>query len=353
VVDYFGRGVGAGMPPELETAYLALLNAPDAASLGAIADQLYSNPGGEAGAGGMQAGGALALALRSCPVAEGPYGQLRETSCVWAKPTYRRFTQDRGVDMASLRDNTRGIFGGFQTSLGENTWGGLGFSFENSDTLINGTTETDGTWWQIGGVAKWTQGPWKLSGTISGGQGDIDTVRAINIPGVSAVASSGTDIGLVTGLARLEYSVGVTGFYVTSMVDVGMNYINLDGYTESGAGALGLTVSSSDEWIVSGGPAVEIGSTIMEEGLTFRPYVKAGVTFLSEDSFSTSARFVGTPASVAPFTISSKFDDVFAEVNAGVQLFSPDGINLRFNYDGRFGENSEQHGIAAKLSVDY
>ena len=29
------------------------------------------------------------------------------------------------------------------------------------------------------------------------------------------------------------------------------------------------------------------------------------------------------------------------------------GVNLRFNYDGKFGETSRQHGVDAKVSVDY
>ena len=353
VVDYFGRGVGAGMPPELEATYLALLNAKDADQLGAIVDQLYSNAGGGAALGGLQSGDALAKGLRSCPVAEGPYGQLRETSCIWAKPTVRRFTQGSDVDTPSIHDRTGGISGGFQAAVGANTWAGLGVSIEDSSTEINGTTKSDGTWWQIGGVAKWTQGPWKLSSSLSAGQGNIDTERGINIPGVSAIASSGTDVGLVTNMTRLAYSFGATGFYVTPMIDLGVSYINVDGYSETGAGALNLAVSSSSDWIVSGGPAVEIGSTITADGLTYRPYIKAGITFLSEDNFQTSARFASSPLSVAPFTIRSKFDDVFADFNAGVQMFGNNGLNLRLNYDGHYGENSRQHGLDAKLTINY
>ena len=353
VVGYFGRGVGQGMPAVLEATYLALLNAPDVATLGAIADQLYSQAGGVAAFAGMQSGEALALSMRSCPVAEGPYGQLRETSCVWAKPTARRFSQDRDTDTADIRNTTAGISGGFQAAVAENTWAGLGVSLENSESEINTTTKTDGSWWQIGGATKWTSGPWKLSSSISGGQGDLDTRRGIDIPGVNVVAVSGTDVGLVKGLTRLAYSFGATGFYVTPMVDAGFTYVDLDGYTERGAGALNLIVSSSDQWIASAGAAVEIGSTITNETMTYRPYMKAGVAFLSEDSFQTSARFAGTPADVAAFKINSHFDDVYAELSAGIQMFGGQGLNLRLNYDGRYGENSEQHGIDAKLTVNY
>lgn len=353
VFEFFRVGADAGLFSRFETVYLGFINAPDLASIAAIADQLTTHAAGGAASNGMQFGDALATALRSCPVAEGSYGQLRETSCVWAKPTYRQFSQDKGSIQARIVDDTSGISGGFQTALGENFWGGLGFSLEESNTDIDGSTRVDGTWWQVGGVAKWAQGPWKLSGSLSGGEGNLETVRAINIPGFATIASSSTDTGFATGLARLAYSFGETGFYVTPMLNIGFNYVRVDGFTESGADVLNLQVFSANETIFSGGPAVEIGATIMAQGLTFRPYAKFGVTFLSEDAFATQARFAAAPASIAPFTITSRFDDVFAGVSAGVQWFSASGINLRLNYDGRFGDSSEQHGVDAKLTFNY
>ena len=353
VFEYFRSGANAGLYPGFEAVYLSLLNAPDAATVAAITGQLYSNAAGGAASSTLQFGDALAAALRSCPVAEGPYGQLGETSCLWAKPTYRQFSQDKGTSRAQIADDTSGISGGVQTALGENIWGGLGFSLEESNTHIDGTTRIDGTWWQVGGVAKWTQGPWKISGSISGGHGDLETVRAIKIPGLSTIASSGTDTGFATGLARLAYSFGETGFYVTPMLNIGFNHINVDGFTETGAGALNLLVAPASTTIFSGGPAVEIGATVMAQGLAFRPYAKFGLTFLSEDAFTTNARFAAAPETIAPFTTQMRFDDVFADVSAGVQWFSASGINLRLNYDGRFGDSSEQHGVDAKLTVNY
>jgi uncharacterized protein with beta-barrel porin domain len=352
ILDYFGRGA-AGDDPEIQTILLALLNAPNTAAVAAITDQLYSNAAGSAVSSALQFGDALAASLRSCPVADGTYGNLREASCLWAKPTYRQFSQDKGTDRAQIADDTSGISGGFQTALSENIWGGLGFSLEESNTHVDHRTRVDGTWWQLGGAAKWTQGPWKLSGSLSGGQADLDTVRSINIPGLSAIASSGTDTGFVTGLARLAYAFGDNSFYVTPMLNMGFTFVDIDGFTESGAGALNLEVASASETIFSAGPAVEIGATITAESLTFRPYAKFGLSFLSGDNIATVARFASAPETIAPFTTQTRFDDVSADISAGVQWFSTSGINLRLNYDGRFGDYSEQHGVDAKLTVNY
>ena len=352
VLDYFGRGA-AGDGEELQPTLVALLNAPDTATIAAITDQLYSNAASGTVSSALQFGDALAASLRSCPVADGAYGQLRETSCLWAKPSYRQFNQDKSAGRAQIADDTSGISGGFQTAIGENLWGGLGFSLEESNTHIDNATRVDGTWWQLGASAKWTQGPWKISGSISGGQGDLDTNRSINIPGISVIASSATETGFTAGLARLAYAFGDNSFYVTPMLNAGFAHINIDGFTERGAGALNLQVASASETIFSAGPAVEVGATIVANELTFRPYAKLGVTFLSEDAVSTAARFAAAPETIAPFKTQARFDDIYADVSAGVQWFSASGINLRLNYDGRFGANSEQHGVDAKLTVNY
>lgn len=354
VAGYFERSIVNGTPAGFEEVIMALLNAPDVKTYSAYLDQLFANAAASSAAGGIGSGEALALALRSCPVAEGDFAQQRETSCLWAKPTFRRFDQDRsGGEFADIRDSTSGISGGFQTALGPNLWGGLGISVEDSDTLIDNTTKLDGTWVQGGAVLKWVNGAWKVSSSLTIGQADIDSERAIGIPGIALTATSGNTIDFGTGLTRLSYSFGATGFYVTPMIDFGVNYIKLNGFTEHGAGALGLDVGSTSEWIFTTAPAVEFGATIASGGLTFRPYAKAGVTFLSDDSLSTTAHFIGGPVGVAPFTITSKFDDVLADIGAGVQLFSTDGINLRFNYDGKFGDNTEVHGVDAKVTVNY
>ncbi len=352
VLDYFGRG-GASGGADLQSTLSAILNAPDIATVAAITEQLTSNASSAAATSALHSSDALAAALRSCPVAEGPNSELRETSCLWAKPTYRQFKQDKGRNRTRIDDDTSGISGGFQTTIGENAWGGLGFSVENSNSNIDGTTSIDGTWWQIGGVAKWTEGAMKLSASVSGGQGGLDTLRSISIPGLAAVASSDSDVGFASGLLRFAYSFNAGALYVTPMFNGGINHIRFGGFTESGAGGLNLAAHSASKTIFSGGPALELGTTIEAGGLTFRPYARFGVTFLSEGSITTEARFAAAPATLAPFAIQSEFDNVYADISAGVQWFSASGIHLRLNYDGRIGGNSEQHGIDAKLTLNY
>lgn len=351
LVSYLGRLIGSDGAQQFEDIFLAYLAAPDRESVAQLANQMLTGAGNSA-LTAMFVGEAFGNAMRSCAVAGGEYSQQRETSCLWAKPFAREFSQSAAVDRANIDSNTAGFAGGIQTQLSEKVFAGGGFSIEETNAALDFTSRQEGTWWQFGGVVKYVDGPLKLSASVNGGQGDLDMTRRAGIlPGITA--ESGTDVTFVTNLARLAYSFGESGFYVTPMLDAGATYVEMGGFTETGAGVLNLAVSSSDQWIFFGGPAVEIGATIGQGGFQFRPYIKAGVTFLNEDSFDVEARFAGASAAVVPFRVASNFDDTFATLDAGMQLFSTEGLNLRLNYQGRFGEDSHENGVDAKLSINY
>ena len=56
---------------------------------------------------------------------------------------------------------------------------------------------------------------------------------------------------------------------------------------------------------------------------------------------------------IAPFAITSSVDNAVADLAAGADLIGRDGMVLRLQYDGRFGEDAGQHGGTAKLPVPF
>jgi outer membrane autotransporter protein len=86
---------------------------------------------------------------------------------------------------------------------------------------------------------------------------------------------------------------------------------------------------------------------------TIRPFVRVGVTFLSDDGVSIATSFLGAPAGFNPFRISTKFDDVFADLETGINLIGAKGLSLKLNYEGNFGEHTQIHSGGIKLSVTF
>jgi outer membrane autotransporter protein len=130
--------------------------------------------------------------------------------------------------------------------------------------------------------------------------------------------------------------------------------VHLGGYTERDAGAFNLKVDSADKVLFSIMPGLEVGGQLRDgSGTIWRPYARAGVTFFSSDSMSVAASFANAPAGVSAFNMQSKLDTVFADVEAGTHVLMMNGLNVRLNYEGRFGENTRQHGGTVKLGLPY
>ena len=66
-----------------------------------------------------------------------------------------------------------------------------------------------------------------------------------------------------------------------------------------------------------------------------------------------SGGILSAPAGVTPFTMVSKFDNVFLDVSASLDVISIDGLTLKINYDDRLAEHTESHVGGAKLGVNF
>ncbi len=77
--------------------------------------------------------------------------------------------------------------------------------------------------------------------------------------------------------------------------------------------------------------------------------MRAGGRFLSEDSFSATATFEGSPAGVPPFTVTKPMDQTMAEVSVGVDVWQGKRFSLRVAYGGRFGAHTSENGGELKL----
>jgi hypothetical protein len=77
--------------------------------------------------------------------------------------------------------------------------------------------------------------------------------------------------------------------------------------------------------------------------------VRAGVRFVSKDSFRAPASFVGSPAGIAPFGDTSLLDQTLAEASAGFDVWQGNNFSLCLGYDGRFGSHTTDNGDALEL----
>lgn len=233
------------------------------------------------------------------------------------------------------------------------TWRlGFALSYESLNTSTGNRAHSDGDRLEGGIVLKNRWGNTTLAAAAFGGYGWFDTTRAIGLDGI-ATAKGEQDIAFGGLHVRLGQIFSQSGWYLKPMLDLNVTYVDYGGFRETGAGPANLTVEGDSQWVFSASPALELGGDYRVETTLYRPFVRVGATVFSDTNFALTSSFLSAPAGVTPFTVHSRFDDVFLDVSAGLDVIAIDGLTVKVNYDGRFAEHTEIHAGGAKLGMRF
>ncbi|MDE2515784.1 MAG: autotransporter outer membrane beta-barrel domain-containing protein, partial [Rhodospirillales bacterium] len=212
-------------------------------------------------------------------------------------------------------------------------------------TSSDGATSGSGQNVEAGFSLKHEVGDWLFALAGFAGHQDFRTARLIALPGAFSVAdakplTNGGGLRL-----RIARTFGSAHAYLRPFLDLDGVYAAAPGYTETGAGALDLQVSGHRQLLGVATPMLEIGGrTDLPDGAVLRSYLQGGVSFLSQGSWQTSARFIGAPDRVGGFASTMPMDRVQGRIGAGLQLLTRGHFDLRLQYDGTFSQNLTSHG---------
>jgi uncharacterized protein with beta-barrel porin domain len=322
-----------------------------------VMDRIMPSQQGSKTTGANGSGAAFGNAMLSCASRDGEYAYTREDKCYYAKLTVRRLEHDASTSGAGVTETATEAVGGIQFDIGGLRRLGFAFGYEDtsaksfSQTQALGTSE--GQRFQGGMVLKDQWGAFNAYLNLTGSYGSYDNKRFVNLGGFSN-ALSDQNVTSAAAKLRLSYLYDMGPWYAKPLVDVGVSYVHLGGYTERDAGAFNLKLASADKTLFSIMPGLELGGQLRDgSGTIWRPYARAGVTFFSSDSMSVAASFANAPVGVSAFNLQSKLDTIFADVEAGTHVLMQNGLSLRLNYEGRYGENTRQHGGTLKLGMPY
>ncbi len=293
--------------------------------------------------------------LPDCPQTEGTAKfSTRRGDCYWVQAKGGFYNQDRTRENIGGSEKSWGVMSGVQVVLGQNWRLGGAFSYEQSQLKTNNQAKSDGDSVLGGLVLKRQAGRTELATSIFGGYGWYDTTRLIGLPDPAAKAKGESEVGLAGGNIRLSHSFDGNGWYVKPLVDGNATYLSYGDLREKGVGAANLAIAGGEKWIFSVTPALEIGSTLaLSRETSLRPFIRGGVTATSDANFALTSGLAEAPAGFAPFTVHSKFDEVFARVGAGLDVISQSGMSLNLSYEGQFSDHSDSQTGNVKLRVDF
>jgi outer membrane autotransporter protein len=120
---------------------------------------------------------------------------------------------------------------------------------------------------------------------------------------------------------------------LTPMAGLQYNYLDLDKYTETGAGGANLTVKSKSMSTVDASVGGKATYTLpLESGGTLKPNVHANYVYrMGDDTLATTSNFTGGGASFA--TTGVKSDRSSVNLGTGLLLTTASGVDLSAEYN--------------------
>jgi len=222
---------------------------------------------------------------------------------------------------------TAGIYGtmiGYDAPVNPETRAGVGFGYARSQ--IDGrtfTANTDSNTYQATAYITHEHGPWYVQGDFSFGWNDYFGSRNISLPGFTVTPTANYSGQSYTGFMTTGYHFFNQGFTITPLASLQYTHVDVDSYSETGAGDVGLQVKSQNYDFLESALGVKVARPFAyAEGIAAVPEVHAKwYRELVNPSLANTAAFT---ASGSPFftTPGMKAGNNALDLGAGLQFLS-------------------------------
>lgn len=314
-----------GQPVSLVFIAAALLFLPSI--LNVVGNTLFGSPGNSST-------DAAGLAL-SCPVFAGAGTLLTEDSCAWAKLSGQWASQAGMTNSAAL------FRIGVQKEIAPDWF--LGGAFGAGRSWIQGDNGNNGAGQLFDGsvALKHTMGPWLIAAALSFATSSTHFAGGL----------LQSDVNVYTGGLRLRgaYDLAFDGWYLRPRLDLDLLHTSRPGFTENAQGIAVLAVDGFTKTSVAVTPALELGGRfLLGEKTILRPYIAAGASYVPTNRNAVSATFVGPLAGLGAFQATFSTPSVFANLEAGLQLYQARGMEVRVEYTLSAGDQYLSQGASLR-----
>lgn len=285
--------------------------------------------------------------LHSCGTQYGPWAALREAECTWGKATggfTDNFAAGRTVRLS-------GFSFGRQAAVAESWRLGLGAGFNISNSSGAGVSSA-GYGIHAGGVLKYTDGPWLASAALTGSYAWGDRNRVM--PGSGGVAQAGLRTAGISARVRVAHEFEFGRVFAIPTLDLDMSWVHDFGYTERGAGSLGLALDAHDMFIADLHPQLRLGTDLQfGDDLVLRPYVEAGIALALDDKHRMTQSFASGALSGTTLSLSTEREKLRGTFTAGFSVLQGERLEAKLHYDGSFGSESRSHSASLKVGLRF
>lgn len=295
--------------------------------------------------------------LNSCPAVgeEGAAVFTENGACAFARISGVARRRDGNRTMASYDEDVFAMNVGAQFEVQPDWFVGGAIGYETA-TLSSGSTGGDATRIQGGVVVKREIGPATLSASLSGGYGDYTINRTLLTPAGPSRVTGDPDNLFAAGHLRASYTFSSegTGFYARPMLDVGVDYVAQEAFTEVGDMTYALDVASTSATIFSANPKIEFGYAGNVLGFETGVSLSAGILALAGDTErGVDTRFTGAGGRGPTMHLSDDMNIVFADLGAAIEAQLARQITVEANFDTLLSAQQQEYAGGLRLNWQF
>ncbi|WP_299375296.1 autotransporter outer membrane beta-barrel domain-containing protein [uncultured Tateyamaria sp.] len=281
-------------------------------------------------------------------------GFTAETGALWLSPFASRADVDATAVATGYSADTNGLALGYEVTTPDGAGfvrKGIALGFSTTD-VASGASSADIDTTQIGAYYHLERGPLRLTTAATFGSQSHDITRTIPIAGMApAIARSSADGFAFEIGADLSYNLAqhygwanADTLRVAPVVSLQHSVVKRDGYTETGAGILNLTVAPERYARTVLGVGMEYEQLFRgQNGMVIKP----SLSVKYEHAFGAEAATVSSAlAGVAGASFADRgaiVGDNTIAVGAGVEFQIKDNFSVDVRYSGRFSNSADTH----------
>lgn len=240
----------------------------------------------------------------------------------WGKGFSNAGTQGDRDNINGYETRAMGLMLAYDTPVGNQTRAGLGVGYAN--TTIDGNNIGDSTKidsYQLTGYLSHVVGTVFVQGALTAGVDQYSGSRPIAFPGVSRTASADYNGRQYTALVSAGKHFRFDQNTITPLASLQVSRVQVDGYTESGAGDINLRVDSQHYNFVQSSVGVKAERVIRSGNSTYSPEVHfKWLHDFRSTTMQQNATFAGSGATFSTQGISQDRD--LLNVGAGITFLS-------------------------------
>ncbi|MEH6547470.1 MAG: autotransporter domain-containing protein, partial [Sneathiella sp.] len=356
VANYLVETIATGEPNELTDVLNAVLEAPTAAVLANYYDQLSAEPYLQTEQAAVLSAQQFGRGLYECPEYALP---VSGKGCAWLQVSGQKSSQSSEFESVGYDESVIEMQFGLGGSLNEQIDILFGVSYAQTYLDTEDLASSEGNRFQTGvGVSFANDSGTVLSVAAVGGYATTDVERYQALTGAAVTARGNQKLYYGGGQARVLQNIMFDDISVTPELGAWVGYFHHNGLNESGAGATNLEIDAGGNTYVSFRPALTVGTEFKtSDGNMIRPYIGGGASFvLTEGGLSQTdltANLQGDDNLAPAFTASRSLENLYYDVQLGLDWVSPAGVAFRVGGIAQFASNYRSYGGTMRLVAPF